>query len=179
MRGLASKKRERMYAIAARDGEDLFLVARVHRDRGGEVFVGIPRKGVPRWDPHSSYHADGKYFVKTHNLAHLVQRLQRPDANFKGTFNMSTIPIAANEPRETNSPCRVSTFDEVFEIPISELSPEEHRTMLSVDLIEPGEKPIKEPGKKPVMTKILRQKTFQDAIPWICVTLYDTLPSEP
>jgi hypothetical protein len=87
---------------------------------------------------------------------------------------MSTIGIAASEPRITNAPCMPEDYVEVFEIPISDLRPELYRTMLSVDLTEPSGRPIITPG-----AKILRQTIFQDSIPWIVVTLFDTHPNEP
>jgi hypothetical protein len=87
---------------------------------------------------------------------------------------MSTMGIAAGEPRLTNSPCKVEDYAEVFEIAVSELRPEMYRTMLSVDLTEPSGQPIIYPG-----ARILRQAIFQDNIPWIMVTLFDTHPIEP
>ena len=82
--------------------------------------------------------------------------------------------IASSEPRITNSPCRSEDYAEVFEISVSELRPEMYRTMLSVDLTEPSGQPIITPG-----ARILRQVIFQDAVPWIMVTLFDTHPIEP
>jgi hypothetical protein len=168
-----------MYAVAVRDSDDLFLVARVHRNKRGEVFVAVPRPGRRGWDPHSSYHADGRYRVKIHGRAPRTYYLQKPDANFTGTHNMSTLPIASCEPRENHAPCKPETFDDVFEIPVDELRPEEYRTHISVDLIEPGEHPTFHsveafyPG-----ARVLRQAIFREAIPWILVTLYDTHPNE-
>jgi hypothetical protein len=87
---------------------------------------------------------------------------------------MSTMGIAASEPRITNAPCKVEDYTEVFEIPIRDLRPEMHRTMLSVDLTEPSGQPIITPG-----ARILRQAIFQDVVPWIMVTLFDAHPNEP
>jgi hypothetical protein len=160
---------EALYAVAVKDGADLFLFCRVRRNKKGELFVAIPRYGVPGWGPHSSYHANGRYHVKTHNRAHHPRCLQKPDANFKGIENLATLGIAAHEPRETNAPCKVNSFREIFEIPVSELRPEEYRTHLAVDAAEPGVQPGLFQG-----AEILRRATFKDAIPWIVITLYDT-----
>ena len=82
---------------------------------------------------------------------------------------MSTMGIASYEPRETHIPCKTEAFDELFEMPVSELRPEQYHTFFSVDLTEPGGHSIIYPG-----AKILRQTIFQDSIPWILVTLFGT-----
>ena len=87
---------------------------------------------------------------------------------------MSTMGIASSEPRLTNSPCKVEDYAEVFEISISDLRSDMYRTMLSVDLTESSGQPIITPG-----ARILRQVIFQDAVPWIMVTLFDTHPIDP
>ena len=110
--------------------------------------------------------ADGRYHIKTYNRKRIIHRLQRPDTTFKGTFNMSTIGLASYEPRELNAPWKAADYAEMFEIPVSELRPEEYHTYLSVDLTEPGGRPIIDQG-----AEILREATYKDAIPWILVSL--------
>ena len=92
-----------------------------------------------------------------------------PDDSFRGTVNLVTMGIVSSEPHAINIPCKAEQFLEVFEIPIDVLRPEKYRMQLAVDLTEPGGKPIILPG-----APILRQGTFQDAVPWILVTLFDT-----
>jgi hypothetical protein len=167
------RKQSRMYAVAVRDGHDLFLFCRIHRAVTGDVYV-IPPRPVPKWNPHVSYHASGQYHVKNYDHPYHISHWQRPDANFKSTRNMSTMGIAASEPRITNAPCKVEDYTEVFEIPSSDLRPEMYYTLLSVDLTEAAGRPIITPG-----ARILRQAIFQDTVPWIMVTLFDTYPNEP
>jgi hypothetical protein len=57
----------------------------------------------------------------------------------------------------------------MFEIPISDLSTDRYRTMISVDITEPNGQPITTPG-----STVVRQAVFKDAVPWILVTLFDT-----
>src|SRR5208283_1418998 len=49
---------EHRYAVAVREGSDLWLTLWVRRSRKGEFFVMVPR-GDRGWDPHTSYHLDG------------------------------------------------------------------------------------------------------------------------
>src|SRR4051812_37873457 len=56
---------EYRYAVAVRDGSDLWLVLWVRRSRKGEFFVMVPRSDG-KWDPHTSYHLDGTLHVKSH-----------------------------------------------------------------------------------------------------------------
>jgi hypothetical protein len=167
------RHQSRMYAVAVRDGHDLFLFCRIRRTVTGDVYVISPRP-APDWNPHFSYHASGHYHVKNDAHPFHVSHWQRPGANFLGTRNMSTMGIAASEPRITNAPCKAEDYAEVFEIPVSALRPEEYRTFVSIDLMESSGPPIISPG-----ARILRQAIFQDSIPWIMVTLFDTHSNEP
>jgi hypothetical protein len=162
-----------MYGVAVRDGHELFLVCRIRRTVTGDVYV-IPPRPDPDWKPHVSYHASGQYHVKGYGHPYHVSHWQRPDANSQTTRHMSTMGIAASGPRMTNAPCKVEDYTEVFEIPLRDLRPEEYRTFLAVDLTEPSGQPTMTPG-----ARILRQAIFQDSIPWIMVTLFDTHPNEP
>jgi hypothetical protein len=51
------------YAVAVRDGADLFLFVALARDPLGDVYVNILHQqqgpGWERWKPHTSYHAFG------------------------------------------------------------------------------------------------------------------------
>jgi hypothetical protein len=162
-----------MYAVAVRDGHELFLFCRINRTVTGDVYV-IPPRADPNWNPHVSYHASGQHHVKSYDQPYHVSHWQRPNANLQGTRNMSTMGIAAREPRITNAPCKIEDYTEIFEIPISELRAEEYHTFVSVDLTESSAQLIIAPG-----ARILRQAIFQDTRPWIIVTLYDAHPNEP
>ena len=167
------RHQSRIYAVAVRDGNDLFLSCRIRRTVTGDVYVMIPRL-APDWNPHFSYHASGHYHVKNYSQPFHVSHWQRPDANLPSTRNMSIMGIAASEPRLTNAPCRVEDYAQVFEISISELRPEMYRTFLSIDLTATDGQPIMYPG-----AKVLRQAMFDDYEPWIMVTLFDTNREEP
>jgi hypothetical protein len=163
----------RMYAVAVRDGPELFLFCRIRRTVTGDVYI-LPPRSDSNWNPHVTYHASGHSPVKPDDPPYHVSHWQRPDPHFQRTRPMSIMGIAAAEPGLTNMPCKVEDYAEVFEISVSDLKPEIGRTMLSVDLTEPSGQPIISPG-----ARVLRQAIFQDAIPWIMITLFDTHPIEP
>lgn len=60
-------------------------------------------------------------------------------------------------------------FDDLFEIPQSELRPEKYRNALAVDLVEPNRVPDIVQEKR-----IVRQAVFKDSVPWIVATLFET-----
>jgi hypothetical protein len=91
-------------------------------------------------------------------------------ANFRATENVINVGIACDEPRKLNRSCQPTDFAEILEIPIVELSAEKYFTFLSVDLAEPGQQVSFDPD-----VKIIRQRNFQDRVPWIVVTLYERL----
>jgi hypothetical protein len=159
--------------IAARDGSDLFLVLSVCRGPKGDVYVNFHRDHDPDWKPHASYHASGQHHQKSHGHKSLVQQGQKPDQQFTGSHNVVTTGIASDEPRAIGNLWRTSDFSAMFEIPLAELRPEKYRTLVSVDISEPGGQPITTPG-----ATIIRNVVFQDATPWIRVTLFDTGPHD-
>jgi hypothetical protein len=60
-------------------------------------------------------------------------------------------------------------FDDLFEIPSSLLTGSQNQ-MIAVDLVEPGVAPVRVTGRD----KVLAEKVFQDAVPWIVVSLVET-----
>lgn len=168
-----SQNQRNTIAVAVRDGSDLFLFASISRGLKGDVYVNFPRDREPKWKPHSSYHASGQHHHKSFGYNALVHHRKKPDVNFSGTENLVTTGISREEPREINVPCPTADFDDVFEIPISDLRPEKYRTYLSVDLAEPNGSPIIYPG-----AKVIRQKITQNVIPRILITLFNTYPDK-
>ncbi len=160
---------ERMYAVSVRHGQDILLFLSICRGTKGDVCVNFPREDKPRWKPHSTYHASGQHHQRSFGHNAIVQHGQKPDANFRNTANVVATGIASDDPRATNALCQTADFQEVFEILIGELRPEKYRTSLSVDITEANGKQITEPE-----TKVLLQAIFQDIVPWILVTLFDT-----
>ena len=66
------------YAVAIEDGATLWLTLWVKRNSRGESFILYPR-GNGSWNPHASYHRDGTYHQKSHNLKSMVQKRQPLD----------------------------------------------------------------------------------------------------
>lgn len=166
---ISQASQNRMFAVTVRDGADLFLCFSICRCSHGDVYVNFPRDYKPCWKPHSSYHASGQHHQKSFGHKTLVHHRQKPDANFCGTENVVTTGIASDEPRAINIPCQMTDFYDMFEIPLSDLRSEKYRTFVSVDIAKPNGQPIITPR-----ARVIRQAIFQDAIPWILVTLFDT-----
>ena len=64
------------YAVAAHDGDELFLFLTVARAPDGDVYVNIFHRHtepeLKRWKPHASYHASGQHHQKSFNRKALV-----------------------------------------------------------------------------------------------------------
>jgi hypothetical protein len=173
MESQAYRTQSRMYAVAVRDGPDLFLVCRIRRSVTGDVYV-LPPRPDPNWNLHVTYHATGHSHANPDDPPYHVSHWQRPDTQFQRARHLSSMEIAAGEPRRINALCKVEDYADVFEISVSDVGVEKNRTMLSLDLTEPSGQPSIAPG-----TRVLRQAIFQDVIPWITITLVDTHPMDP
>jgi hypothetical protein len=81
---------------------------------------------------------------------------------------MVTMGIAPGEARRLNTPCDVTDFQGVLEIPVNEITPGD-RTHIAIDLTDANGTAIITPG-----SRIIRQTTFKDAFPWLLVTMFET-----
>ncbi len=68
---------EHRYAVAVREGADLWLTLWVRRSRKGEFFIMLPR-GDRDWDPHTSYHLDGTLHMKSHDCRIVPPQKRQP-----------------------------------------------------------------------------------------------------
>ena len=168
------------YAVAVRDPSGLHLFCDVARDRNaGDVYVNFHQNYIPDSKIHSSHHASGKTHHKSYGLESKVHSRwrQKPDATFQGTENLITTTISMADVRAINETCDPAKFDHVCEIPVANLRPElpivtpGRQCMISVDLAEPGKPPIVTQG-----SKVVQEASFQDANPWILITLFDLRP---
>jgi len=79
---------ESKYAVAVREGTDLWLVLWVRRSPKGEFFVLRPM-GDRDWNPHTSYHLDGTLHMKSHDRKALTPQKRQPLAGpFCGTVDL-------------------------------------------------------------------------------------------
>ena len=95
---------ERMFAVAVRDRNDLFLWTRLRRAAGTDIYYVLPtgREHNPKWkkwNPHGSWHKDGRVHHKSFNKKIFPAERQKPNAEFMGTYNLITRGIASDEPR--------------------------------------------------------------------------------
>jgi hypothetical protein len=168
------------FGVVVRDA-DLYLHLRIVRDPKTDVYVNWPWEAFDSGcKPHTSWHASGQYHNKSYNhkLGRVANR-QKPNTAFTDTENLITTDISLEKVRAFNAPCEVEDFTDVFEIPGAELIPGIGRMLLSVDLSAPRSLPLV-PNSACPWFRTVAQKAFQDAHPWIVVTLFDTdAPFEP
>ena len=160
-----------MFAVAVRDGKDLFLWLRIRRAADGDIYYIIPTgRHEPeweKWNPHGSLHNDGNFHHKSFDKKIFPTKGQKPNSNFKGTINMVARPIASNEPRAFGVICDPTKFSEVMEIPVTMLSPKTYETYVSIDVTEANGSPSPNTSDG----QILIQRVFKESVPWIMVSI--------
>jgi hypothetical protein len=153
---------ENRYAVALRDGTDLWLTLWVRRSRKGEVFVLLPR-GERDWDPHTSYHLDGTLHTKSHGLKILPAQRQPLTGVFHGAEHLGAY---FGHGKGSGAVCDPSAFTEVIEVPPGVLGPKHGG--VTVDLVEPDQDPTMAlPGRE-----IVIRETFKHATPWVVITVW-------
>jgi hypothetical protein len=70
-----------------------------------------------KWDPHGSYHEDGRSHHKSFDQKLFPQQRQKPDPQFKPTEILIARPLARNEPRAFGEISDPTKFMEIMEVP--------------------------------------------------------------
>ena len=160
------------YAVAVRDGDGLFLFLWVRCSERGEFYGFLPRPHDPCIDAHASYHADGQFHVKSHNMTArnkiMAQTRQKPDQNFVGAENLLDQTIRQGTSREIGLLCDPREWSDVFEFHVSAIRSGAHYTRVSIDLVSPGCGPNFVPN-----TRIFDQRKFRTVVPFVVATLYE------
>jgi hypothetical protein len=153
---------ERRYAVAVREGSDLWLVLWVRRSRKGEFFVMMPR-GDRDWNVHTSYHVDGTLHTKSYGRRVLSPTKRQPlRGTFRGTEDLGY--FAGYGPKSVGAICNPAAFSQVVEVAHGVLGPSHGG--VKVDLVEPGCDPTAFPW-----TNIARREVIRDISPWVAITI--------
>jgi hypothetical protein len=163
------------YAVAIEDGADLRVTLWVNRKLNGECVILKPRNG--KWDPHCTYHRDGKYHNKSYGMKSAVRQRQ-PLGQFKGTEHLGIFyGHGTDVPR-----CEPSRFTAVMRVPPGILD----RGGVIVDLVEPCVPP--DPlHRQNIGQRITHEETYRDCSPWVVIAVAEqtdfrahvALPSDP
>ncbi len=156
---------EHRYAVAVREGSDLWLTLWVRRSPKGEFFVMVPR-GARGWNPHASYHLDGRFHSKSFGRKFGGQNRQPLTGRFRGTENLGG--HGGHGPKSVGAVCDPAAFSGVVEVPAGVLGPRDGTVV--VDLVEPDHEPISWPFKE------VARQTFRDAEPWVVIRVGTQLP---
>ena len=124
---------EQKYAVALKDGSDLWLTLWVRCSQKGEIFVMIPR-GNRDWDPHTSYHLDGRLHQKSYGRKTLPPQKRQPlNSAFKESEHLG---IYAGHGKSTGAVCYPKTFDGMVIVEPGVLGPK--HGAVGIDLVEPA-----------------------------------------
>src|SRR5262245_23069895 len=151
-----------LYAVAIRDGSDLWLALWVKRSAKPEFFIFHPTVDG-NWNPHSSLHKDGTFHMKSHDEKMLIQKRQ-PPASIKGAEHLGA--YGGFGPKSIGAVCDPADFTGVFEAPAGVLGP--RNGMVTVDLIEPGSGalPLSHPAEE------VDRHLFTDSVPNVLIRIF-------
>jgi hypothetical protein len=141
---LKARPGEFKYAVAIRDGGDLWLGLWVKRTAKPEYFILHPTADGD-WNPHSSLHTNGTFHMKSHGRVMLSQQKQRPDS-IEGTEHIGV--YGGYGPKAVGAVCDPADFTGVFEAPAGILGP--RNGQVAIDLIEAGSgrQPLYQPAEE-------------------------------
>jgi len=157
---------EYRYAVAVRDDEELWLVLWIRRNIKRDVFVMVPR-AKSGWDPHTSYHADGRLHEKSFGKKLISQQRQPLTGDFRGVEHLGA--YGGHGPKTVGAICDASAFSGVLEVRKGILGP--NGGAISVDLVEPDTEPLAWPLGD---GEVFAAETFKDVEPWIVVRVGST-----
>jgi hypothetical protein len=165
---------EQRYAVAIRDGSDLWLTLWVRCWPKGDIYVMYPR-GDREWDVHASYHRNGKMHIKSKvydEMGHpgpiekkmICQTSQGLTAGFKGFEQFVNL---LGHGKRRGEVCDPRAFGGVVCVEPDILDGPGHGSV-AVDLLEPGYAPKPDPSAH-------KQRTFpRGARPSVVITIWAT-----
>ena len=155
---------EHRYALAVREGSDLWLTLWVRRSRKGEFFVMLPTSNR-EWDPHTSYHLDGTLHMKSYGRKFPTSTKHQPLTGvFRGIEDLGT--YTGHSPKSVGAICDPTAFSGIVEVPPGVRGPQDG--MVTINLLEPG---LESLAAFPD-TEIVRRRVFPDVIPWVMITVH-------
>jgi hypothetical protein len=152
---------EHRYAVAVREPDGLWLTLWVRRSSNGEIFVIHPT-AERDWNPHTSYHLDGRLHLKSHDRKMILQKRQALTGVFRGSEHLGL--YAGHSPKVVGAVCDPTAYSGVVEVPPGVLGA--RQGAVTVDLVEPG----REPSEVPWFDIHTRQ-VFRDLAPWVVITV--------
>jgi hypothetical protein len=156
---LRSVPGEHRYAVAVREGPDLWLTLWVRRSRKGEFFVIVPR-AKEGCDPHTSYHLNGTFHSKSFDHKFGTQRRQPLTGAFRGAEHLGA--YAGHGPKGVGAICDRAAFSGPLEVLPGLLGP--RNGSVAVDLAEPNVELMPWPF---VGGEVVQRATFKDSLPWL------------
>jgi hypothetical protein len=149
---------EHRYAVAVREGSDLWLTLWIKRSKKPEFFVMVPRKDAG-WDIHTSYHLDGTLHMKSFGHKTPLKKLQPLTGPFRGTEHLAA--HKGHGPKHVGAICDPTDFSGVVKVAPGVLGPR-HGSVV-VDLVEPGCEPML------LFSNVVQQEVFRDTVPWVVI----------
>ena len=154
---------EYKYAVAVREGTDLWLLLWVRYSHRSGFFVMQP-VGNRDWDPHTSYHLDGRRHMKSYGNIALTPDIRQPlTGQFHGNEDLGI--YQGYGPKGVGAICDPTAFSGVVEVSSGVLGPS--HGAIAVALVEPGHEP-------PDYTwghEIVTQTVFRDVTPNVVITV--------
>ncbi len=124
---------EQKYAVAIRDGSDVWLTLWVRCSPKGEIFIMMPR-GNRDWNPHASYHLDGTFHQKSHGSVRMPLKRQPLTTAFRESEHLGM--YGGHGTKSIGAVCDPNVFDGVVIVEPGILGPRDGS--VGVDLVEPG-----------------------------------------
>jgi hypothetical protein len=147
---------EQKYAVAIKDGPDLWLTMWARCSRKGEIFIMYPR-GDRDWDAHASYHRDGTLHQKSRGTVLLSQKRQPLTAAFRGSEHIGAYK---GHGTRAGAVCDPKVFDGVIRVEPRILGP--IHGSVAFDLVEPGYEP--KPDHRVLQRQVFRRGTRPSVI---------------
>lgn len=149
---------QHLYAVAVREGVDLWLTLWVRRAPKGDVYVFVPRADRD-WNPHVSYHNNGNFHAKSFDHRMSASKRQPLVDTFKGCEHLGV--FSGHGPKSIGAVCDPAMFSGIVEVAPGILGPRDG--IVALDLVEPGAMPHE------LLGPFTHEQVFKDSIPWIVV----------
>jgi len=159
---LKPKAGEYRYAVAVEEAGRLWIALWVRRSPRGDMYVLTPRADEG-WNPHISYHADGRLHMSSFDRKFTVQWRQPPTVEFREFEHLGA--IYGQLPTLVGTECDPAAFTAVIKV-APDVFAGPARGGITVDLAAPGVDP-----PRYTWTNIVARRRFTNFVPHVVLTV--------
>ena len=159
------------YAVAVREGSNVWLTMWVRRSSKGEFSIITPigdKEWKIEWHPQTTYHLDGMLRTRDHKHNVIIKNCQPLTGTFRGTESLGV--YYGPGPKNDGAIFDPTVFTAVVEVSSSVFG---SGVGIGVEIMAPDNEAV-----EASWSRIITRQIFRETVPWVVITVRTPLNAE-